>query len=34
MIKTLLVSAAIAIGSWIGAAAPAGADPNPFGTLG
>jgi hypothetical protein len=34
MIAKILVAAAIAVGSYLGAAAPVSADPNPFGTLG
>jgi hypothetical protein len=34
MITKLLVGAAIALSSYIGAAAPVSADPSPFGTLG
>ena len=34
MITKVLVSAAIAFGAAVGVAAPAGADPNPFSTLG
>ena len=32
VITKILVSAAIAVGSWVGAAAPASADPNAIGT--
>jgi hypothetical protein len=33
VISKILVSAAIALAAWIGGAAPASADPNPFGVL-